>query len=217
MAAVPVDTWPALRVAVTGSLASGKSTVAGLLAQMDLPVIDCDFLARKVTCRGSPGLDALVKAMGRKLLAADNTLNRQLMLDIILHDPDAKSRLEEIVHPLVFQEMSRQFEELASSGHVAVIAEVPLLFEAGWQHLFQFTVMVTAPENLRLERIMARNNISREMARRWMFLQMDQGAKEIMADFIIKNDKDMVHLEQQTIKLWKKIKVMESALHNVRQ
>lgn len=210
--AVSTDGWPNLCVAVTGSLGSGKSTVTGLFGQKGLPVIDCDRLARKVTAGGTPGIDMLVKALGHGLLLPDNTLNRQLLLEIILDDPASRARLEAVVHPLVLEEMNRQLQELASSGHETVVVEVPLLFEVGWHHLFQLTVMVIAPESICIERIMARNRVSREMAHKWMELQMDQEAKEKMADFIIRNDGDMAQLEQRVTELWKKIRAMEGRM-----
>jgi dephospho-CoA kinase len=138
--------WPARVIGLTGGIASGKSTMGRMLSEQNFPVIDTDKLAREVVEPGKPALEKLVSTFGAKILKDDKTLARHRMLEMILTDADARQLVENIIHPHVFKRMDQILQHLAASGNNVVIVEVPLLFEAGWQDLFDYVVSVVAPE-----------------------------------------------------------------------
>ncbi len=214
---VDKNKWPPLTVAVTGMLGSGKSTATGLLAEKGLPVIDCDQLARRVTGPGSPGLAMVREVFGPEVLKSDGTMDRRRMLSLILQDPEAHRKLENIVHPLALKELDSELKRLATDGYDTAVAEVPLLFEAGWQNFFDLSCMVTAPESVCIARIMARNQVDADTARRWLYLQMDPELKEQSADWIIRNNSTLDNLKLQVQGLYGKIMEMERRKGKSRQ
>ncbi len=197
--------WPAVTAAVTGALGSGKSTVMYMLSDMGLPTIDCDTLSRQITDIGGKALTMLSELFGPGVLTDDGRLDRQRMLDLILKDGDALAQLEEIVHPLVFKELDNHLQNLRTKGEKIAVVEVPLLFEAGWDSLFHVTCMVSAPERQCILRIMQRNNVDEETARKWMALQMPMDIKEQQADFIIRNSGTLANLEDQAMNFYRLI------------
>jgi dephospho-CoA kinase len=184
-------------IAVTGAIASGKSTVSRLLSQRGFPVIDTDVLARQAVEPGEPALKRLVQALGRGILRADMGLDRAALLDLMLSDRDSRRLVEGVIHPRVQQRMDQILRELAASGHQCAVVEVPLLFEAGWERQFDFVVAVTAPESACLDRLVERNRMPRGKAVRWLNAQMPQEEKARRSDFVIRNDGDMNSLEAQ--------------------
>jgi len=207
------DQWPVVTTAITGMLGSGKSTVVAMLESMGIPTLDCDDLALRATAPATPGLAIIKETFGPEVLKPDGSLDRSRMLNLILHDQDARNKLEAILHPLVFKEMEKKLRRLAKQRHHAAIVEVPLLFEAGWHTLFDLNCMVTAPESVCISRIMARNNVDQDTARRWLDLQMARELKEQLADFVIRNDGEREDLEAQVDELYKTI---EEMAHNRR-
>jgi len=206
---VDKDKWPPVTVAISGMLGSGKSTVARILGEKGLPVIDCDCLARRVTAPGSKGLSMVREAFGAEMIRPDGSMDRPRMLEMILHDKRTRQILEDIVHPLVLKELDCRLRQLAEEGHRAVVVEVPLLFEAGWHDLFDMNCVVMASEDACISRIMARNQVDENTARKWQKLQMPPELKEQMADFVIRNDSTIHDLEQQAGQLYRRIRDME--------
>ena len=197
--------WPRVTAAITGVLGSGKSTVGRMLEAKNLPIIDCDNLARKVTGPGNRGLALVSEVFGPEVLKPDGSLDRTRMLALILQDNEAHKKLEDIVHPLVLEEMDAQLRELARHGNRIAVVEVPLLFEAGWHGLFDLNCMVTAPEKQCISRIMARNQVDEDTARQWQKLQMAPELKEQMADFVIRNDSTLENLKLQVDELYERL------------
>jgi dephospho-CoA kinase len=188
---------PAMVIAVTGAIASGKSTVSGLLSQRGFPVIDTDALARQAVKPGEPALEKLVRALGQGILRADMGLDRALLLDLMLSDRDVRRLVGDIIHPCVHRRMDQMLQELAASGRQLAVVEVPLLFEAGWEGQFDFVVAVTAPESECIERLIQRNRLPREKAVGWLAAQTPQEEKARRSDFVIRNDGDIDKLQAQ--------------------
>jgi dephospho-CoA kinase len=187
--------WPARVIGLTGGIASGKSTVGRMLSEQDFPVIDTDRLAKEVVEPGKPALEELVRAFGREMLRGNGTLDRRRMLDVILTDADARQLVEKIIHPHVFKRMDQILQHLAASGNNIVIVEVPLLFEAGWQDLFDYVVTVLAPEPLCIKRLTKRKKISHDTASKWMVTQISQEVKAKRSDYIIHNNAGLDELQ----------------------
>ena len=139
-----------LSVALTGNVASGKSSVAERWRLFGVPVVSADALARDAVLPGSPGLRSVVEAFGEGVLAADGTLNRARLREIVFSDEEARQRLEAIVHPEVWAGRNRWLGERAEEGAALVVSEIPLLFETGREADFDVVVFVDAAESLRL-------------------------------------------------------------------
>ncbi len=139
------------RVGLTGGVASGKSTVARMLADLGAVVIDADELAREVVEKGTPGLDAVVKEFGEQLLGPDGELDRPAMGRVVFSDEQARKRLEAIIHPLVFERIV-QLEEQAPEDAV-VVHDIPLLAESGRAGTFDAVIVVDAPTAVQLDRM----------------------------------------------------------------
>ena len=152
---------PPFRVALTGGIASGKTTVADLFAALGVPLIDTDLIARHVVEPGQPALAEVVAAFGPGVLDADGRLDRRRMRERIFADPSARRHLEAILHPAIRDEMERQSRAAGGPYQVLVI---PLLTEGGRHDHVDRVLLVDAPESLQLERLMARDRVSREQA-----------------------------------------------------
>ena len=193
--------WPARVVGLTGGIASGKSTVGRMLSGQNFPLIDTDRLSREVIEPKEPALEELVRAFGEKILRDDGTLDRQEMLDIILTDAKARRLVEGIIHPRVFKRMDQALRQLAASGYDLVLVEIPLLFEAGWQDLFDYIVTVVAPDSACIKRLSRRNKVSRAKALRWIATQIPQRVKAKRSDYILYNDTELDGLQIQVNRL----------------
>lgn len=141
-----------MRVGLTGGVASGKSTVAGMLTDLGAVVIDADAIAREVVAAGTPGLAAVVAEFGEELLTPDGELDRPAMGSLVFHDESARRRLEAIVHPLVFERYAEQ--EAAAPEGALVVHDIPLLVESGRASEFDAVVVVDVPRELQVERML---------------------------------------------------------------
>ena len=177
-----------LKVAVTGSAGSGKTAVCDRLRALGLPVINTDTLAREVVAPGSRGLGEIVDRFGPDVLQADGSLDRSALRRTITSDDKARRSLEDILHPKIVERMEMQLARGVQGGRSVFFVEVPLLFEAGWNDYFDVIVMVSADEEIRIQRLMARDNVSRQEARALLKTQKPDHEKIQHSDFIIKNN-----------------------------
>lgn len=181
------ETTP-LKVAVTGSAGSGKTAVCDRLRALGLQVINTDSLAREVVAPGSRGLKEIVNRFGTKVLQADGRLNRSALRRTITSDVAARRNLENIIHPKIIERMEVEMARAVKDGRTIIFVEVPLLFEAGWNDYFDVIVMVSAEDETRIQRLMARDNVSRQEARALLQIQKPDHEKIQNSDFIIKNN-----------------------------
>ncbi len=193
--------WPAKVIGLTGGIASGKSTVGRMLSEQNFPVIDTDKLAREVVEPGKPALKELVSAFGTEILKDDKILDRHRMLEMILTDAGTRRLVENIIHPYVFKRMDQILQQLAASGANVVIVEVPLLFEVGWQDLFDYVISVVAPEPICIKRLAERKKMSLDMASRWMATQIPQEVKAKRSDYVVHNNAGLEELQVQVDRL----------------
>jgi dephospho-CoA kinase len=195
-------------VGLTGGLGSGKSTVAGMLAARGAHVIDADRLAREALDRGTPGLAAVVAALGSEILRPDGSLDRGRLAARIFDDPSARAAVEAVVHPEVGRLTRLSRSRLPPSA--VVVHDVPLLVEAGLAERYDLVVVVEAPPATRLARAVARGMPEAD-ARARMAAQASDSERRAAADVLIPNDGDLADLEVQVEVLWQRLVSLPSA------
>jgi dephospho-CoA kinase len=174
------------RVGLTGGVASGKSTVSAILAELGAVVIDADALAREVVARGTPGLDAVVAEFGPDLLTPEGDLDRPAMGRLVFADEDARKRLEAIIHPLVIERMAAL--EAAADEDDVVVHDIPLLAEGGRADTFDAVVVVDAPRDLQVERMLSERGWTREDAESRIAAQATREQRRAIATHVIDNN-----------------------------
>ena len=189
---------PPFRVALTGGIASGKTTVADLFAALGVPVIDTDVIARQVVEPGQPALAAVVAAFGPDVLDADGRLDRRRMRARIFADPTARQRLESILHPAIRTEMERRSSEAGGPYQVLVI---PLLAEGKRRDHVDRVLLVDVPESLQIERLVLRDGVSHEQARLSLGAQATRAERLTMADDVVRNTGSVDELQGQVARL----------------
>lgn len=190
-----------LRVALTGNVASGKSAVARIWAEAGIPVVRADDLAREVVAPGTKGLQAVRETFGEEILLEDGTLDRDGLRGLVFGDPEARHRLEEILHPLIGarrEEWVRLHEE---DGTPLAVVEIPLLFEAELQDDYDFIVLVFAPREERLRRMVLDRGIQEKEALRIMAAQIPSREKMARAHFVLENGTTFEDLEIRSLAL----------------
>jgi len=185
---------------LTGSFGSGKSTVASYFEELGVPVIDADVIARDVVAPGTPGLEGIVDAFGSDVLNEKGELDRKKMADIIFAKPDARKRLNSIVHPLVGVEIARFITTHRDEPLIAL--EIPLLLEGGRNGATPVNkvAVVTTGEEARMERLEAKGFTAEEVDAR-LATQMPQDEKIALADHVIRNDGDLEETKSQVREL----------------
>ncbi len=174
-----------LAIGLTGGIGCGKSTVAELFAELGVSIIDTDQIARRLTSAGQPALAAIANKFGTDFLLPDGNLNRPLMRHAIFASPEAKEKLEAILHPLIRAEVRRRLA-LAQSPY-AMIA-VPLLLETGaYREIVQRVLVVDCSEAQQVERVVARNGLDETEVRAIMAHQLSRQERLRQADDIIDN------------------------------
>lgn len=189
---------PPFRVALTGGIASGKSTVADRFAALGVPVIDTDLIARQVVEPGQPALAEVVAAFGPGVLGNDGRLDRRRLREIIFTDATARRRLEAILHPAIRAEMERQSQAAGGAYQLLVI---PLLTESGRRDHVDRVLLVDVPEAVQVERLMRRDGVSREQATASLGAQATRAARLAMADDVIENTGRAEELEARVAAL----------------
>jgi dephospho-CoA kinase len=172
------------RVALTGGIASGKTTVADLFVALGVPVIDTDVIAREVVEPEQPALAQVVETFGPEVLGSDGRLDRRRLRERIFADPESKRRLEAILHPAIRAEMERQSR--AADGPYQVLV-IPLLTEGKRRDHVDRVLLVDVPEELQIQRLMERDGVSQEQAQASLNAQATRAERLAMADDIVRN------------------------------
>ena len=174
-----------MRVGLTGGIASGKSSVSRILAELGAVVIDADQLARDVVARGTPGLARVVEAFGPQVLTPDGDLDRPAVGRLVFADEEARRTLEGIVHPLVFERYAA-LEEGAPEGAL-VVHDIPLLAESGRAEGFDAVIVVDAPREVQVERMLRDRGMSPEDAEARIAAQATREQRLALATHVIEN------------------------------
>lgn len=194
---------PLLLVALTGNIASGKSEVARIFADLGATVIDADDLAREAVQPASPALHAIVSRWGRSVLNADGSLNRAALRSIIFSSETERLALNAIVHPEVKRLRDGLVAEARARGDPVVVSAIPLLFEVGLEKDFDKIILVDAPDDVRRSRLVHRRGLSTSEAQRMMDAQMPASAKRSRAHIVIENERDLKALRRAVEQVWK--------------
>lgn len=177
-----------LVIGLTGSIGTGKSLIAAKLKEIGIPVVDADIIAREVVKKGKPAYEKIIATFGHDILHADGTLNRQALGAIVFNDEHKRKQLNEITHPEIRKEMIRQRDEWIARGHECVVLDIPLLYESKLTHFVDKIIVVYVDETVQLERILLRDNISKDEALARIRSQISVAEKKKLADAVIDNN-----------------------------
>lgn len=176
-----------IKLGLTGPTGAGKSTVARLLEQNGIPLVDADAIARTVTEKGSPVLSALADTFGKEILFPNGSLDRRALAAVAFSSKENTEKLNAVTHPAILARIRRA---LADATGDAVVLDAPLLFETGLDALCDHTAAIVADEAVRLARITARDGISEEAAKKRMAVQPDTAFYAARADILLYNNGD---------------------------
>lgn len=178
-----------LRIGLTGGIGSGKSTVAAMLADHGAAVIDADAISRQTTAPGGAAIEQLRREFGANFITADGALDRARMRKLVFAQPEARRRLEAIVHPLVGQETARQTQAAQVAGHRCIVFDVPLLAEsAHWRQRVDRVLVVDCTPQVQVARTMLRSGLTQTAVEDIMASQTSREARLRVADLVIFND-----------------------------
>jgi len=187
-----------LRIGLTGGIASGKTTVAGLFAELGATIIDTDVIAREVVAPGQPALDEIASEFVASLIDADGVLDRAALRELIFADDDARKRLEAILHPRIQDEARRQSDQAGGEYQIIV---VPLLVNSSLKDILDRILVVDCDEETQIRRLTARDGESEDLARRILAAQASRTERLAIADDIIRNDGTVADMRQQVAAL----------------
>jgi dephospho-CoA kinase len=201
-----------LLLGVTGSIATGKSTVARMLEELGARTIDFDVLSRVVVEPGKPAWEDIVAYFGKQVLNEDQTLKREKLREIVFSDLEEKKKLEGFLHPRISEEFVKMVDANTRHDPQAIIqAVVPLLIETNMQAFFHNVLMVYATETEQKKRLMARDGCSEEMAMNMIRSQISVEEKKGYCDLVIDNSGSREETRKQVEKLWKKLQKLRKA------
>ncbi|MGM9985638.1 MAG: dephospho-CoA kinase [Bacillaceae bacterium] len=191
----------AIVLGLTGSIATGKSTVSSFFMEKGVPVIDADQIARDVVKKGTSTYEQIVQVFGEGILLDNGELNREKLGSIIFHNEQKRLKLNGIVHPAVRLEMLRLKDFYIQNGHAIVVLDIPLLFESKLTELVDKVVVVYVPQTLQLERLQSRNGYTLQDAQARIASQISIEKKKEWADFVIDNTGTLAKTNEQVGKL----------------
>lgn len=187
-------------IGLTGNISSGKSTVAHIIRDAGVPVIDADQVARDVVEPGQPALNAIASTFGPGVIAADGTLDRVALRKLAFSDEQMRQRLEAILHPAIAKRSYELFEEQFARGATHVVYEASLIFEAGRSQEFDGILVVTADPSVQKTRLLARDpSLSAELADQMIASQMAQTEKARRAKWVIENNASLDELKRRVL------------------
>ena len=193
-----------VRLALTGSIASGKSTVAEMMIKLGAGHIDFDILARQAVEPGAPGFEEAAALFGPAFITSAGTLDRPKIGRAVFSDPELKKKLEDIIHPLTWELMGSELEAMADLA--AVVVSVPLLFEAGLESFFSPIVLVFADAEIQIQRLLARNpELDRERAENILASQWPAPPKVMGSSYVINNSGPPEETARQVDFVWRAI------------
>lgn len=198
-------------IVLTGGIGSGKTMIANLFSQLGASIIDTDDVARKLTFAGGAGIEPVREAFGEKYIQTDGAMNRSLMRELVFSRPEERLKLEAILHPLIRKE-SLALAEAATGTYVIFV--IPLLIERPvWCGLGTRILVVDCPEELQIERVMKRNNMSREQVRAIMATQATRQQRLAVADDVIVNNRSAEEIKKEVLHLHTKYAAMAQKPH----
>ncbi|MBI5528843.1 MAG: dephospho-CoA kinase [Deltaproteobacteria bacterium] len=201
---------------LTGGIASGKSLVASMLAELGAAVVDADGIGHEIIEPGGAAYDAVVETFGNAALREDGTVDRTALAQIVFADADRRRLLEEITHPHIIDVMGQRIQEAINSGSKLIVVEAALIIEKGLDSLFTGVVVVYADETAQFERLMARNKLDAQEARRRVASQFPVLDKVAKADYCIDNSGTIENTRAQVIRMYFDIISPDTKLEKLR-
>ena len=195
---------PHFTLGVTGNIASGKSTVSGILTDLGATVIDSDLVYRELVGPGQPLLGTLVDEFGTEIIGAEGALDRAALGAIVFSDPAALARLDALTHPAVIAEVDCQ---VSAINHGVVVLDAVKLIESGHANRCDEVWVVVASPDVQVTRLMARNRLPEAEARRRVDAQAPLGSKLARADRVIDNSGTLEHTREQVLAAWRALPV----------
>jgi len=191
-----------LVLGLTGGIATGKSTVAKMFLEQQVPLIDTDLIARDLLKVGNEGYLEVIKVFKNdEILLTNNEINRKLLGRIIFSNPQKRKKLNEIVHPKVQKIVKSEIEKHKQLGTPLVVVDVPLLYESGFDSITDKVVVVFTERDLQIERLIDRDNITEEYANMKINAQMPLEEKIEKADFVIDNSRSILQTKKDFLKV----------------
>jgi dephospho-CoA kinase len=204
-----------LSVGLTGGIACGKSTVAQMFVGLGAHLIDFDRIAHEVQEPGKPAWEEVVNHFGKAILQQDKKIDRIKLGNIVFADKKKILELNNIVHPLVYQEWHLRLEKISKKEkHAIVLSDVPLLFEGKMQNLFDLTMLVLIAPEEQLRRLIIRNGVNREEAGKRLKSQMPITEKIALADIVIDNEGSIPETEKKVKQVWRELLRQEKQKDN---
>jgi len=200
-----------LTVAITGNVAAGKSTVAELFRLWGATVIDADTIVRELQQPGMPVHTAIVARFGTGILLPDSSLDRAALRAIILADAAARADLNALVHPAVLTRRALLAIEAEMAGVAILVNDIPLLFEIGMADEYPIVILVDAPVEERLRRMVVERHLDPAEARALIDAQLPSAQKRAQSTYIIDNDADRATLEARACRVWDDLLVRATA------
>jgi dephospho-CoA kinase len=206
-----------LNVGLTGGIACGKSTVAKMFVKNGAYLIDFDGLAHEVQEPEKPAWKEVVNHFGKKILQPDKKIDRVKLGNIVFADKEKLIELNNIVHPMVYQEWHARLDKIGKKEkHAIILSDIPLLFEGNMQPLFDLTVLVLIAPEEQIRRLMARNGVSKEDAEKRLKSQMPISEKISRADIVIDNEGSITETEKKVRQVWQELLQKEKQIYSVR-
>ncbi|MDD5127331.1 MAG: dephospho-CoA kinase [Dehalococcoidales bacterium] len=190
-------------IGLTGGIGSGKSTVSQVLAHLGAKIIDSDKLGHEALQAGGKAQHEVVDTFGKQVLNAENAIDRRKLGEVVFSSPEARKKLEAILHPTIYKMVKAQIENFRKEGANVVVVEVPLLVEAGWQPLVDEVWTTIAPEAVVLRRLKERTGMFTDEAKSRIRAQLSNEERRRHADVVIDTDCTLDELKAKVEELWR--------------
>jgi dephospho-CoA kinase len=198
-------------IGLTGSIASGKTSISSMLEKMGFPIVDADAIARRVVEKGMPALERIKKEFGEEVLNSDGTLDRKALGQMVFSSSKKLELLNSITHPAIIEEINRNINALSDKGEKMCVLDAPLLIESGINGMADSVLLVYVDDRTQLSRLMNRDNISEELALKKISSQMGFEEKRKYADYVIDNSRSLDYTKAQLEKIIATIRGMEDS------
>jgi dephospho-CoA kinase len=182
-------------VGLTGGIASGKTTVSNLFADLGVPIVDTDVISRKLLQPGELAYRQVCDHFGDDILGTDGEIDRAILRRLVFSNPQHKSWLEKMLHPLIYQRTHDAVKQYSGAAYVLVV--VPLLFESSFQSLADRVLAVDCPAEQQIRRLIKRDNIDEDLARSMLAQQLSNAERRARAHDVIDNREDEADLQAQ--------------------
>lgn len=197
----------AIRLGLTGGIATGKSTVSKLFIDAGIPVIECDKISRDLLNKGTEAYYEVIEHFSDKILHTNKDINRKQLGRIIFSNAQKRKILEGIIHPRVRAQVEEDIKKYEEEGHEVIVVDVPLLFETNYQEIVDKTIVVYTTYKEQVVRLMNRDNITKEYAQMKINAQMSLSEKVDLADYVINNSFSILDTKRDFKKILEDIEV----------